>query len=327
MRLDAIAGGFRVRVPAKLNLWLEVLGDRPDGFHEIESIFHSIVGVDGEGDVLADQVEVIAAGNGVEFSCATSTAGANVPSGPENLAHRAAEAVLARAPRGAGLRVRLRKGIPAGSGLGGGSSDAAAVLVAGSRLLGLDSRPEALLDAAAAIGSDVPFFLRGGTALVRGRGEIVEPIPCPRKLSFVVIVPAQFVSTKEIYDTLPSLTRSAGGHKMLTAVLASGNPSEIGGHLFNRLESVVIDRYPIIRSAQHRLQSIVSTPVRVTGSGSALYFVCGAGKEERHTLDRIIDLGIGMTCVATSEPAELAPGAGTAGEGEGSWRSPRSGSS
>jgi 4-diphosphocytidyl-2-C-methyl-D-erythritol kinase len=324
VRLEPIPGGFFVRAPAKLNLHLEVLGDRPDGYHEIESIFHAIGGA-GEARALEDELEVVAGRPGVEFTC--STKDPSIPTGRENLACRAAESVLALAPRGAGLRVALRKRIPAGSGLGGGSSDAAAVLVAGARVLGIDSSPASLRDAAASIGSDVPFFLRGGTALVRGRGEIVEPLEVTRTLAFGVVVPAQFVSTKEIYDALPSLTRPPGAHKILLTALVCGSVREVSENLFNRLEEIVCDRFPAIRDAQSRLQSLVASPVRVTGSGSALYFVCETRKEARHTVDRIDALGLGRSWIAESEPTGLAQGAGTAGKGEHPWTSPKSGSS
>lgn len=325
MRLQPIDRGIRILAPAKLNLYLEVRGDRPDGYHEIESILHSIVGDSPGGGKLMDVIDVRLGPPGIAFRCDDPA----LPTGSENLAVRAAQAALARSRGTSGLEIALRKGIPAGAGLGGGSSDAAAVLVAASRLLGLDSSPAALLESAAAIGSDVPFFLHGGTALVRGRGEKVEPLAASGTLHFVVAVPAQSVSTKEIYDALPELTHPAGGPRMHALLLAleRRNVEEVREAIFNRLEPLVRERHPRVESLHSRFQSLASSPVRITGSGSGLYCVCRGRKEASDLQLRISALEEGETWIASSEPRTLAPGAGASGGGDDTWRLPKSGSS
>jgi len=155
--------------PAKLNLVLEVVGRRPDGYHDIASVMQTID--------LADTVRLEAA-SAIEIEV-TGEAQRGVPrEGPRNLAFGAAHA-LAEAARdtGLGARIELEKRVPAGMGLGGGSTDAAAVLRGLNRLWGLDWPPEALTQVAASVGSDVAFFLHGGSAFVGGRGERVEPLP------------------------------------------------------------------------------------------------------------------------------------------------------
>jgi 4-diphosphocytidyl-2-C-methyl-D-erythritol kinase len=301
VRLRAIPGGFRVRAPAKLNLYLEVLGDRPDGYHEIESIFHAITG-EGEAGELRDELEVTAspaAPAAIDFASDDPA----LPGCRDNLAYRAAEILMARARPGSGLRIRLRKGIPVGAGLGGGSSDAAAVLLAGSRVLGLDDRPEALAADAASLGSDVPFFLHGGTAVVKGRGEIVEPIALSGALHFVVVVPAVFVSTKAVYDALPpGLTRPPGRPKIVLEALERRSMRDVRVCLFNRLEPAIHEAFPEIHALQSRLRALARTDFRITGSGSGLFTITEDRKEAVALAKTLSRSGLRSTWIASSEP-------------------------
>ncbi len=168
--------------PAKINLHLEVLGRRVDGFHGLETIFQTIG--------LADRVEVDlepagADGDPIALTCSDPT----LPNGPGNLAWRAAEAVLALHPAVGRVRIHLEKHVPHGAGLGGGSSDAAAVLRVLARLLSWDD-PPALHRIALALGSDVPFFLVGGTAHALGRGEELTALPDLTDRPITVLMPA-----------------------------------------------------------------------------------------------------------------------------------------
>jgi 4-diphosphocytidyl-2-C-methyl-D-erythritol kinase len=184
------AGTRRVRLdaPAKLNLGLRVLGLRSDGFHEIRSVFHTVS--------LCDDLELrVGPGSGIGLEC---TGDEGVPDGPSNLAWRAAEAFMDAAGLGLRVCIRLAKRIPSAAGLGGGSSDAAAVLRGLARATGCDP---GLAGLAAELGSDVPFFLHGGAAFVSGRGEVIEPIE-PLDFHAVLLHPGVAVSTAWAYREL-----------------------------------------------------------------------------------------------------------------------------
>ena len=161
----------RVRATAfpKLTLSLRVLDRRPDGFHDIEAL---VVSLGQPHDVL--EAYAVPAPGGVQLELGPSEADDGIPSDHRNLAFVAAEKLMVRAGRsGHGVRLVLRKRIPAGAGLGGGSADAAAALLAVHRLLEMDVDDDAVREVAAEVGSDVPFCLRGGAAWMRGRGEII----------------------------------------------------------------------------------------------------------------------------------------------------------
>jgi len=180
-----------LRAPAKINLNLRILGRRADGYHELESVVQSVT--------LYDTLEIAVAGEGLVLEVDDPA----IPAGPENLVFRAAERLIgAPRGRGAGLRMRLAKRIPAGAGLGGGSSDAAAALVGIDRLLGLGLTQSALAAHAAALGSDVPYFLVGGTARLTGRGIEVEPLPDTPPADLLIVYPGVALSTAAVYAQL-----------------------------------------------------------------------------------------------------------------------------
>ena len=164
-----------IDAPAKLNLGLEVIGRRDDAFHEIATIFLAID--------LYDRL-TLSPSTDLELSCDDESL-----AGEDNLALRALRLLRDETSHPAGARIHLRKRIPAAAGLGGASSDAAAALLAGRELWQLDVSDARLHDLAARLGSDVPFFLHGGCAVGRGRGDLLEPLPLPADLWFVVVVP------------------------------------------------------------------------------------------------------------------------------------------
>ncbi len=176
--------------PAKLNLSLQVFGKRPDGYHHIRSV---IVPVS-----LYDDVTVEEAPAGISVECDAP----GVPTDAANNCHKAAALFLAWAGTPAGVRIRIRKAIPAESGLGGGSSDAAAALKGLIALTGKHPPPEALLAMAVRVGADVPFFLPGGAALVEGFGERLTPLPWNVPFHAVIVRPAFGLSTREGYARL-----------------------------------------------------------------------------------------------------------------------------
>jgi 4-diphosphocytidyl-2-C-methyl-D-erythritol kinase len=181
---------MQVFAPAKINLSLKILGRRDDGFHEIETVIAPISICD------EIRIEKRKSGKGIEFYCDDPS----VPSGDDNLAVRAAKIFFAGTKLEPGISIELKKKIPHGAGLGGGSSDAATTLLALNDLFETNLRREALAKMGETIGSDIPFFVFESAAICRGRGELVTPIRLPERLSILLLKPAFAVQTQWAYS-------------------------------------------------------------------------------------------------------------------------------
>jgi len=179
---------MQVLAPAKINLSLKILGRRDDGFHEIETLISPIS--------LADKIDIEPQSRWIDFSCDDPT----VPSGDENLVVRATKAFLAKTKITSGVGIKLQKQIPYGAGLGGGSSDAASILVALNKLFEAKLSGEELAKLGSTIGSDVSFFLFESAAVCKGRGEIVSPTRLKKKLSILLLKPAFSVLSAWAYS-------------------------------------------------------------------------------------------------------------------------------
>lgn len=271
-----------VAARAKVNLFLEVLGKRPDGYHEIETVIQEID--------LADELTLESLGRGGPRLEVLSEGDPSVPSGPGNIVHAAASLFLERFAPDAAVRVSIRKRIPSGAGLGGGSADAAAALRGLARLLRVDAPAEEIARIASRVGSDVPFFLTGGLAVARGRGERVEPVASPARLGFVVVSPPFPCSTAGVYGALAnSLTIAPRSPTILLRSLRSGSWSEIGKVLFNRLEEPAFRLEPRLRELRDRLAAAACPhPALMTGSGSSLVAVTGTAAEARELGARLV---------------------------------------
>jgi len=271
----------RIRAHAKLNLGLRVLYKRPDGYHELRTIFQTIS--------LADDLEI-------SFTPAklTRIEMEGTPEIPDNLAERAARLVMEAAGKHGSVHLKLRKNIPAGAGLGGGSSDAAAVLLALPVLAGLTLPMAQLTALAARLGSDVPFFLYGGTALGLGRGEELYPLPDQPAERALLIAPVVHSSTADAYrDVSATLTTDTltkvGLQNKLDSFQHGAWGSSFGNDkssLINDFESVVLARYPELARIRERLRRAGATRVAMTGSGSAIFGIFdNPGKLERARLE------------------------------------------
>jgi 4-diphosphocytidyl-2-C-methyl-D-erythritol kinase len=247
-----------LRALAKINLDLRVLAPRPDGYHEIRTIFQTIS--------LADTIEV-------EFAPARG-ATIQVDSDADitdNLIAKAATLALDAMRVTANVRFRLRKRIPMGAGLGGGSSDAAAVLLALPALAGRALALPRLMELAAELGSDVPFFLLGGAAAAMGRGTELYPLPDSPTRRGLLISPAVHVSTAAAYRALtPRLTTESQQNKIVSF------QSQAWGELaaktgVNDFETVVFEQFPQLAQLKRRLVKLGADPAMMTGSGSALF--------------------------------------------------------
>lgn len=272
-----------VEAPAKINVGLRLLGKRPDGYHEIESPF---LAVD-----LTDTLEATAVPDG-DLRLGVVADGAEAPADESNLVLRAARLLKERSGVGRGAAIRLVKRIPAARGLGGGSSDAAATLVLLSNLWGLDWPAEELRPLAAELGSDVPFFLNGPLAIIRGRGERIEPVAGPVKAYIVLVVPPVRLATKDVYRaSRPPLTAHAEGVSLeWITLLKGGHIRELGCHIMNDLEPAARELYSGLVKVRSALREQGAACVSMTGSGSAMYALV-ATREEAEGLSRGLDLG------------------------------------
>ncbi len=244
-----------VKVPAKINLCLSVLGKRSDGYHEVEMLMQ-MVG-------LYDEVTVARRGQGVNVRCDNSA----VPSGEANIAWKAAAAMLSLLGSNAGLAIEIRKAIPVAAGLGGGSGDAAAVLVAANRLLQTGLNRERLAQVGAELGMDVPFFLYGPTALARGRGEMLTELAPLPKFSVLLVNPGFETPTAWAYKNLNlRLTKKVDCNKI--ARLAVRNMAE---SLYNDLETVTAATYPVISTIKEALLSRGAIGACMSGSGPTVF--------------------------------------------------------
>lgn len=278
-------------MPAKVNLFLRVGSRRPDGYHSIETVFHSVG--------LWDEIVIKPSG-----SFGFSAAGLPSPAGKDNLCVRAFNLLKPLAPSGAQVSIRLKKGIPAGAGLGGGSADAAACLAGLNGLwrLGLDRRE--LRRLAAKLGSDVPFFIEGGAALGTGRGEKLETLRSRLDRWCAVLKPAFGVSTRAAYRRLDSPRSGRPPARISSAATVSAvrRGSAAGLVTRNDFEPVISGMHPKLGLMLGRMREAGLSPVFMTGSGSA---VVGLAKNAKAA--RSAARSLGRKLGAWSSAARLAP--------------------
>jgi len=273
MELNHSGEGLVVRTPAKLNLFLDVGKLREDGFHPIDSIFQAVS--------LYDELEFIPIpGEGIEL------VEEGIAAGKKNIVYQAAEGLLQEVGGAfpSGVRITLRKSIPCGAGLGGGSSDAAATLIGLQKLFGLQVDPQRLLDLGAQLGSDVPFFFSGGTARCRGRGEIVTPLDDVFEpagtFHYVLVCPAIEVPTRDVYeafdqlqsDKYMTLTTDAGVDSILRSSIVEALAND--ELLFNRLETVACGLFAELAEVQGLLAAEGFRGFLMSGSGSTFFGLC-----------------------------------------------------
>jgi len=293
MIVRPIEGGLEVLAPAKLNLFLEILGKRPDGYHDLESL---MVTVD-----LYDTLTLVDDPSGeVTLRCDDPS----LPTGPDNLVIKAAQRLKESSGTTRGVAITLNKAIPAQAGLAGGSSDAASTLIGLDRLWDLQSSPETLDQIAASVGSDVAFFRQGPVAVCRGRGEIVEPWPIFEPLHFVLVCPPVGVSTAAVYRNvvLPETPRGVG--EVLEA-LELGDLTKLGRSLFNRLQPVAERLEPSLGAVEAALAGLVGPLLNgslMSGSGSAYFGLASDRDAAVEAARRLATLGLGRVRVVTCDP-------------------------
>jgi 4-diphosphocytidyl-2-C-methyl-D-erythritol kinase len=271
----------RIKALAKLNLELRVLGRRSDGYHELRTIFQTIS--------LADTIDIVCAP--ARRTSIAVTADVEIPGG--NIMERAAAMALDAMRTAARVEMHLKKRIPMGAGLGGGSSDAAAVLLALPALLGKPLAPETMAELAAALGSDVPFFLLGGTALGLDRGTEVYPLADRRAPFALVLAPAIHVSTAEAYRALDERRGAELTSAALQRIISVFQSSVWDRGRFrgswggNDFEAAVFARYPRLRALKRQIERLGATPAMLSGSGSALFGIFSGREQARRAREAL----------------------------------------
>ena len=266
---------IRIESPAKVNLFLEVLGKRKDGYHNVETILETVD--------LFDSLTLKEIEEEIEIKSDLS----ELPLGKENLVYQAATLLKKRLGIEKGIQTTINKRIPLASGLGGGSGNAASVLLGLNKLWNLNLSYEELFHLAREIGADVPFFLRGGRALGKGRGDELQPLPQGPAFYFVLVSPDFEVSTEWVYENLKNLTKEARSIKIILSALKSGKITKIGNSLYNRLEEVVVPRHPQIAKIKKRLLELGACGALMSGSGPSVFGLAGDKKSAKEIYDKI----------------------------------------
>lgn len=297
MDLRRSAPWFVALAPAKLNLFFEIRSRREDGYHEIETFVCPIRWY--------DRIWFRPAGDGeLRFSCAWASGLpklfplGDLPQGATNLAYRALLLIREQFFPGFGAEVILIKSIPSGSGLGGGSSDAAAVLRLANLAWRLHLPDRDLISLGAQLGSDVPLFLVDGLVVCTGRGELVSPRGY-HPLHFVVVRPPAILSTAEMYQRVVP-PRNPKSSEPLIRALERGRPEEAGRHLFNRFQEYAADVCPWVKRLQTELSRLDVLGHGLTGSGTAYFALCRSQAHARLVAGILRQRNLGLVWAGNS---------------------------
>lgn len=261
---------FTLPAFAKINLGLRVEGRRADGYHEIGTVFQTIT--------LHDSLTFeLTTDESIKLNCSDP----DIPTDASNLVMRAATTLRERFSVRRGVRVELEKRIPAGGGLGGGSSDAAVTLVALAHLWNIETDKQELEKIGARLGADVPFFLTGGTALGTGTGTEISPLEDAPKMHLAVVTPVVRVSTSEAYKLLnaPALTKAEGVANLSVSHTEADFSDFLCGVTRNDFEAVVFKLYPEIERARDALRQSGAHCAMLSGSGSSVFGVFDSEEE------------------------------------------------
>lgn len=281
MHLSPYLDDVVVWAPAKVNLYLEVLGKRPDAYHAIETLMVTV----GLYDTLVLR-------DGPSGAVALACTDPTLSAGDDNLVVRAARLLQERTGCPRGCRMRLVKRIPMAAGLAGGSTDAAATLLGLNRLWQLGLTANELARLGAELGSDVPFFFHAPAAWCSGRGEIVSAVPVSGRLDLVLLCPRFGMPTAQVYRQVEVPARPRSGEAIRSA-LSRGAALEVGRGLFNRLQEPAVRLDARIGEYYKRLVSLAPAGVLMSGSGSSLFAVCRSPTEQER-----------LTAVLREEAAE-----------------------
>lgn len=270
--------------PCKVNLLLNILGQRPDGFHELETIMQPVN--------LCDRLQFTREGSALQLTCSEPT----LPTDSTNLVHRAASVFLQEVGIRDGVRIHLEKKIPMAAGLGGGSGNAATTLLALNELFGSPLTPAQLDAIAASLGSDIPFFLQDKPALAIGRGEKVTPLapfPALRGAAFLLIHPGFGIATAWAYKELArfpaALNGQPGRAEKLVSLLNTADLAVAGAEFYNSLEAPALDKYPLLALYQEFLHANGAAVALMSGSGSTTFAIVRSEADAHHLEQQVQD--------------------------------------
>lgn len=266
MIVSSHGDSLRIEAPAKVNLFLEVLGKRADGFHELETLLVTIS--------LHDTLVFREISSGTEFRCSDPT----LPTGDNNLVMRAVQLFRKESGTARGVEIELEKRIPAEAGLAGGSSDAAATLAGLNHLWGLNWPVEKLAELGAQLGSDVPFFFFAPAAVARGRGERIHPCKMQKPLDLVIVCPRLGLSTARVFGNLKIPVHPIGIEPM-TAALERGDVPEVARLLHNRLEEASLGMNQELARVKDDARTWSCLGHLMSGSGSAYFALCASARQ------------------------------------------------
>ncbi|MBI2883660.1 MAG: 4-(cytidine 5'-diphospho)-2-C-methyl-D-erythritol kinase [Candidatus Methylomirabilis oxyfera] len=275
--------------PSKVNLFLEVLGRRDDGYHEICSIVALTE--------LCDTIVLERRTSGITIWSQDP----KVPCGSDNLCYRAADLLLRHSGVHGGVSIRIEKHIPIAGGMGGGSSNAATTLWGLNLLYDLGWPREELIDLGSELGSDVPLFFCRGAAFIRGRGERVEELAALTPQWLVIANPGIEIATASVYRRLRlPLTSEKAGFTM-RGLVESGQEEAALSHCFNRLEDVVLEAYPSVANLKQRLLLLGASPVLVSGSGPTVFGIMREAETAKRVALSLVENGIAAVACRTLE--------------------------
>lgn len=279
--------GVSLETPAKLNIHLSITGRRPDGYHELLSVMVPVS--------LTDSIEVaLSPEEGIGLSCS----GIPVPEDETNLAWRAARAFLSRAGLRRGVSIHIHKRIPVAAGLGGGSSDAAAVLLGLGKLFPGRLRAADFHETALSLGADVPFFLSSVPSLARGIGEELESLDYWPDLCYVLVKPPVEVSTAWVYGQLGIRLTEPEKDSIFKAL--NLDTFSIFDLLKNDLEHVTESRFPVVTHIKQALMKAGAEGALMTGSGPTVFGVFQERSEAEEASQKIVPQGLGDVFVTTN---------------------------
>ncbi|MFZ0033471.1 MAG: 4-(cytidine 5'-diphospho)-2-C-methyl-D-erythritol kinase [Sedimentisphaerales bacterium] len=271
-QFETIGNGLLVRAPAKINLSLLIAGKRPDGFHELETVMAKVNWYD---EILIQQGQK----TGIELTCSGPEW---APEGEENLVCKAAKMLLESCGKEADIKITLTKNIPAGSGMGSASSDAAATLMGLNKYLNLHLPGAELAKLAAQLGSDVAFFLDGPLAFCTGKGEKIKKLDENFVFLALLILPAVSVSTKKVYANYkhnPALYK--GLSTRINDLLEKNRIDLVPKICANMLEISCFSLYKELADLKAKIESLGSGPLCLSGSGSAMFYIIDNGNIEK----------------------------------------------
>jgi 4-diphosphocytidyl-2-C-methyl-D-erythritol kinase len=259
---------LKKKSPCKVNLILNILGKRADGFHELETVMQPVN--------LCDEMTFERTGAGLQLTCSHP----ELPTDSKNLVHRAATSFLAAAKISDGVKIRLQKNLPLAGGIGGGSANAAVTFSALNQLFGAPLPPEKLHELAAALGSDVPFFLYDKPALATGRGEKIqtlESFPALEGKAFFLAHPGFGISTPWSYQNLARFPKdqngTAGRAQKLVSLLQTGDLKTAAAEIYNSLEAPAFDKFPVLQLYKEFLHENGALVSLMSGSGSTTFAI------------------------------------------------------